>query len=161
MKLKVIIRFLLTVAVLYAIWLLLSGKFDLLHGGLGLVGSIVIGWLFFRWEDHYFFPVGKFLWFVPWLLWQIFWSNLHVARLVLSREMRIQPEFIRIKPKVVSDHAMTLLGCGITLTPGTVTVDIHREEMIVHALDGTSAGGVKDREIESRVQVVFGEEGEQ
>ena len=150
-------RFVLTVLVLLAIWLLLSGKTDAMHLGFGVVGSVVIAAAFFPWEDRTPFPILRFMAFLPWQLWQILISNLRVARMVLGSGEDIQPRFIRMPPGVRTDDALTLLGCAITLTPGTLTVDVDGEALFVHALDETSARDVEQGVMSERVHRVFRE----
>ena len=154
---KVSSRFVLTVGALCAIWLLLSGKTDAMHVGFGVAGSLVIAWVFFPWGERRAFPILRFLAFVPWQLWQILISNLRVARLVLGDMEGVQPRFIRRVPGVRGEQALTLLGCAITLTPGTLTVDVDGETLFVHALDEVSAEGVEQEVTTERVRGVFGE----
>jgi multicomponent Na+:H+ antiporter subunit E len=148
-------RFVWTTAVLGAMWCLLSGKFDALHLGIGLAGSALVAGATLRWRSPQAVPLGRLLMYVPWLLGEVIKSNLRVARLVLSRRMPISPRFVRLSPGLVSDRAMTLLGCSITLTPGTVTVDMERQQMLVHALDEVSASDLQAGEMSRRVRRVF------
>jgi multicomponent Na+:H+ antiporter subunit E len=148
-------HFFYTAAVLTAIWYLLSGKFDLLHLGVGVVTAVVITWRYVPVEDSTGFRAGRFLRYVPWLIGQIVMSNLRVARVVLSPRMPISPSFVRKPPTVAGARALTLLGTSITLTPGTLTVDIGEDELFVHALDARSAQDVHDDVIARRIAEVF------
>jgi multicomponent Na+:H+ antiporter subunit E len=151
----------LSMAVLLTgIWYLLSGKFDVLHFGTGVLTALVIAALYRPVEDGTDWRAGRFLAYVPWLIGQIVMSNLRVARIVLMPKMPISPTFVRLRPQVAGPRALTLLGSSITLTPGTLTVDIGRDEVFVHALDAASAQDVRDRVIERRVGEVFLERGE-
>jgi multicomponent Na+:H+ antiporter subunit E len=64
-------------------------------------------------------------------------SVLRVARLVLSPRMRFTPACFRFPLTLASDRQITLLANMITLTPGTLTVDVaeDRSALIVHAID--------------------------
>jgi multicomponent Na+:H+ antiporter subunit E len=145
------------VVLLSAIWYLLSGKFDLLHFGTGVLTALVIALTYRPVEDGTVLRVGRFLAYVPWLILQIVLSNLRVARIVLSRDMPISPTFVRLRPEVPGPRALTLLGSSVTLTPGTLTIDVDGDEIFVHALDAASAQDVRDRTIERRVAEVFPE----
>jgi multicomponent Na+:H+ antiporter subunit E len=140
---------------LTAIWYLLSGKFDLLHFGAGVVTALVIALTYVPVADSTAFRAGRFVRYVPWLIWQIVLSNLRVARLVLMRRMPIAPAFVSQRPGVTGPRALTLLGASITLTPGTLTVDVGGDEIFVHALDRTSAQDVREGTIARRVAEIF------
>jgi multicomponent Na+:H+ antiporter subunit E len=142
-------------ALLTAIWYLLSGKFDLLHFGTGAVVSLLIAANYVPIADGTGFRLLRFVAYVPWLIGQILISNLRVARVVLSRRMPIAPAFIIQKPGVTGPRALTLLGSSITLTPGTLTVDVGEDEVFVHALDTASADDIRDNVIARRVAEVF------
>jgi multicomponent Na+:H+ antiporter subunit E len=147
----------LMAALLTGVWYLLSGKFDVLHFGTGMVTAVVIALLYRPVEDGTVWKAGRFLAYVPWLIGQIVLSNLRVARAVLMPRMPISPAFVRLRPAVTGPRALTLLGTSITLTPGTLTVDVDGDEIFVHALDAASAQDVRDRVIERRVAAVFPE----
>jgi multicomponent Na+:H+ antiporter subunit E len=116
--------------------------------------AVVIAVLYRPVEDTHAMRLGSFLAYVPWLVWQIVLSNLRVARIVLSPTMRISPAFVRQRPGVEGARALTLLGSSITLTPGTLTVDVDGEEIFVHALDTASADDVRAGTIARRVRRV-------
>lgn len=71
-----------------------------------------------RWVQFLIYLIGPFL-------FAMFRANLDVAYRVITG--RIKPGIVRISPGLKSDLAATLLGNSITLTPGTLTVDIDRE----------------------------------
>ena len=147
--------FLARAAVLTGIWTLLSGLFDPLHLGAGVAAALVIAATFQPVEDRTVWKTGRFVLYVPWLAWQVVVSNLRVARIVLAPRMPIAPAFLRMTPGVEGPRALTLLGSSITLTPGTLTVDVDDREILVHALDAQSAREVRDRIIERRVAEIF------
>jgi multicomponent Na+:H+ antiporter subunit E len=148
-------RFLVTAAVLLGVWWVLSGRFDLLHFGTGVLAALVIAADVKRIQDRTRFRPLRFLLFLPWLFVQIVISNLRVARMVLDPRMPIAPAFIRQAPGVVGERALTTLGCSVTLTPGTLTVDVTKEEIFVHALDRKSARDTRAGLVARRVARVF------
>ena len=153
------LRFLVLLVFVIAAWYVLSGMADAFHLGVGVVVSIVITAAFFPWKSERPFPVLRFLAFIPWEIWQILLSNYNVARLVLKKNPPIAPRFILRKPLLKSDEALTLLGCAITLTPGTLTVDITRDQLLVHALDAASAKSIDEDVMTHKVDGVFREAG--
>lgn len=149
------IRFLLIFAGLFGVWLLLSGKFDAFHVGCGVASSLAVAVLTNRWLDARAFPVGRFLLFIPWQLWQILISNLRLVKLVLSPGLPLKPRLLRRSPGTSDNRALTLLGCSITLTPGTLTIDIKEDCMIVHSLDDGSHEDLNQNIMADRVADVF------
>lgn len=145
-------------AVLSATWYALSGKFDVLHFGTGVVVALIIAMQARSVEDGSRFHPVRFLIFVPWLIGQVVLSNLRVARSVLDPALPIAPTLIRIPPRVAGDRPLALLGMGVTLTPGTLTVDVQDDEMLVHALDEHSVDALRDGAMTRRVARVFGQE---
>jgi multicomponent Na+:H+ antiporter subunit E len=154
---KSITRTAVTAAILLAVWYVLSGRFDVLHFGTGVVTAIVIAAMFRGVPDTTAVHAGRLLLFLPWLLLQIIISNLRVARSVLMPRMPIRPTFISQPPGVTGDRALTLLGASVTLTPGTLTVDIRPDEMFVHALDSHSAHDMREGVMAERVGRIFEE----
>lgn len=147
--------FLKTILALVLLWAALSGKFDLLHFGVGVVAAICIAASMYSSRPTQDIAISRFLSFLPWLLWQILVSNLRIAWLVLRVRQRIEPTFVRVAPGVSGASALTLLGCSITLTPGTLTVDIDENEMVIHALDVASAEDIRAGTMSDRVRKVF------
>jgi multicomponent Na+:H+ antiporter subunit E len=149
-------NFLGTALILFAFWILLSGKFDLFHLTLGAICSTVAGYLF---HDLLFVNVRvgdirtvawRFVKYIPWLLHQILLANIHVASLVLRRKMPIDPQIVTFKTKLETDISSVTLANSITLTPGTITIDIKDGVFYVHALsqkvaDDLNAGAMEDR----------------
>lgn len=156
---KPVSRIVLLAAVLAAGWYLLSGRSDPFYLSVGLVSAVVIALIARAPADPTPPRLGRLLGFLPWLAGQIVLSNLRVARLVLSPRMPIHPTMIRKAPGVSGGRALTLLGVGTTLTPGTLTVDVEEGETLVHALDARSAAEVRAGVMADRVARVFDGEG--
>jgi multicomponent Na+:H+ antiporter subunit E len=148
-------RVLVLTAFLSGIWYLLSGMFDPLHLGTGVVAAFVISLNLAPVADRTTFHPARFFLFVPWLIGQVVISNLRVARVVLSRRATISPGFVAQAPGVTGPRALTALGSSITLTPGTLTIDIDDDEIFVHALDTASAQDVRDGVMARRVREFF------
>jgi len=140
-------------------WLTLSGHYTPLYIGLGLVSAAVVTWLNRR--DEIVSDVVRALpglvRYAPWLLWQIVQSNLQVARLVLDPRLPIDPVVVRVRTVMRQDLAVATLANSITLTPGTVAVDLEDGELVVHALTRDTAAAVAEGEMARRVARVYGE----
>ncbi len=154
-------RFIATFIIMFGFWLLLSGHYDLFHISIGvlccgLVSHVSHDLLFAnpRAGDMRVI-VKRFITYVPWLLYQIVMSNLHVARLALSPSMPIDPEIITFKTKLESDISMVTLANSITLTPGTITIDVKDGVYYVHAVSKKTAGDLMTGEMEDRIAHIF------
>ncbi|MFH2202370.1 MAG: Na+/H+ antiporter subunit E [Elusimicrobiota bacterium] len=127
--------------VLFIFWVILSGKIDAFHLSLGLLSSVGVAYFTHRLElaEPPVYGLRAYTWrgwfsYLPWLCWQIFDSAVQVAKVVLAPEMPIDPGFIRFKCKLPHTVAHLTLANSITLTPGTVTIDLQGDDYIVHAL---------------------------
>lgn len=137
--------------VLFGLWVVLSGKFDALHLLLGAGSAVGVSLGTRRLlllppaigpEAVYPFaaiPWLRLLAYLPWLLWQIVLSSLQVAYAVLHPRMPIQPGFIRFRTALPHPLAQLTLATSITLTPGTITIDVQDDEFVVHALTAAAA----------------------
>jgi len=150
-----------TALILFAFWILLSGQFDAFHLTLGAVCCIVVAYLF---HDLLFanIRVGdirtvawRFIAYIPWLIRQILLANIHVASLVLNPKMPIDPEVVRFETKLETDISCVTLANSITLTPGTITMDIRDGVFYVHALSQKFAADLNAGEMEDRVAHIF------
>lgn len=144
---------------LFVIWVILSGKFDLFHLGLGLVLSFCVAWIN---SGHSLFVPrfhlwGKFLLYLPWLFTRIVHSSLHLTKLILHPRLPIHPRLIRYESTLQEPPAVVLLGNSITLTPGTITVEVNGRVLLVHAMDEVAGEDVTSGRIESKIAEVFGE----
>tara|TARA_E500000331_G_scaffold319923_1_gene333010 strand:- start:1316 stop:1822 length:507 start_codon:yes stop_codon:yes gene_type:complete len=141
---------------LMLLWISLSGYFNALQLGLGFVSSVAVIWLTIRLKLLTFDGVRlallpRYPLYLLWLIRQIIWSNLLVARIVLSPRMPLHRQIVLTKPKQHSDMATTIYANSITLTPGTVTVDSSEDGLLVHSLAKVFADGVLANEMNNRI----------
>lgn len=143
--------------VFFIIWLILSGKYNLLHMGLGLVVSFGVAWLNSGHVDSPFrnFPLLRMLWYFPWLFGRIVQSSLHLTALILHPALPIDPKLIHYRTKLQGQAAIVLLGNSITLTPGTITAEVNAQELIVHAMDDASGQDLTSQRLEQKIAKVF------
>ncbi len=150
----------LKAAALFVLWVLLSASFDWIHLGLGVILSFAVAWI--NSGHSPFVPKfrlwGKILLYIPWLFFKIVQSSLHVSKLILHPALPIEPRLIDVKANLDHHAAVVLLGNSITLTPGTITAEVDRNKLIVHALDEVSGEDVTHKTIESKIAAVFKEE---
>ena len=171
-KMRQTLRWTVQTLLLFGVWLAFSGhteiEFLVMGAAAAVTGTALTHWLFVGDQELRFrhVPYG-FGWFVrgflrsvlyaPWLLWEIALANLHVAYLVLHPRLPVDPVLVEFETSLHSESAQVLLAQSITLTPGTVTVDVSDGRFIVHCLSAKSTQGMEDGVIQRKVAGIFGE----
>lgn len=120
-------------------WLVWSGFLKSLLLSLGLVSSILCIWLALRMRffDDYLFslPAGMgLLGYLVWLTREVTASSLSVAKVVLSPSLPISPRIARIRTNTEHPYDQVLFANSITLTPGTLSMDLDKGIVTVHSL---------------------------
>jgi len=93
--------------------------------------------------------------YMPYLLWEIAKANLAIAYVVLHPDLPIDPEMVEFDAAVWSSLPVTTLANSITLTPGTVTVDVSKRHFTVHTLTRDAREGLFAGSLERAVRFVF------
>ena len=101
------------------------------------------------------FQLLRLLVYVPYLLWEIAKANLHIAYVVLHPSLPIEPTVVRYRAAVWGDAPVTTLANSITLTPGTLTVNVSDRAFDVHALTDSSKADLLAGGLERAVRFVF------
>ena len=99
--------------------------------------------------------VVRMVLFVPYLVWEITKANLSIAYIILHPSLPIDPEMQRYRAAVWGSIPVTTLGNSITLTPGTLTVDVGREGLDIHTLTGSAREDLAAGGLERAVRFVF------
>lgn len=146
----------ITWAVLLTLWVVLSGKMDLFHLSAGVLAVIFINWQQtaltpLRKEDDPGFAALRIILYVPWLLWQMFLSSIYVAGIILRDPKGIDPRMITFTSRQPSLVHRVILANSITLTPGTLTVDLKGDRYLVHALTRRTADEVLEGTLARKV----------
>ncbi len=125
-----------------AVWLLLSWPVgdqvfwqSLVSGVvIALLTTFIFGDLPIESANKFLNPKRYFLFlvYVPYLFWQIIKANFDVAFRVIHPELPIKPGIVKVKTGLKTDIAKTFLANSITLTPGTLTVDIEGDTLYIH-----------------------------
>ena len=124
---------------LVILWLILSGTGAPLLLLLGAASALLVSWLTLRMElldpeEHPFhLRVRALGGYLAWLAGQMVYSNLVVARVVLSPQMPLHPRVLRVRCEP-GGMGKVIQANSITLTPGTVTIDIDGPWLYVHCL---------------------------
>ena len=133
-------KFISAFLVLWVIWIALSG-FVLTEIIAGFVVALLLAAVIKKFVPYEFsldLPVRlvKFVFiYIPLFVYKLVVANLQVARIVLSPSLPLNPGFVKIKTGLKGDVAKLTLANSITLTPGTLSVDVKEDEVFVHWVD--------------------------
>ena len=138
------------------IWLLLNLPLSLQNLIVGIFVAVFAALFvgdFFTQRPHLFLHPGRYFWFlvyIPVFAWECLKANIDVAFRVIRPSRPINPGIVKIKTTLKSDIALTFLANSITLTPGTLTVDVDKEggSLYVHWIN------VKSEQLEDATKFV-------
>jgi len=141
---------------LAAAWLLWSGLYKPLLLGLGIFSCLLVFWLTRRmgYFDHDLFALRFNLRLVGYWWWlggQIIRSSLAVTRIIFDPKLPISPTVVDIHVESSHPFEQVLLGNSITLTPGTLSMDLHQGVIKVHALTQSGAEDLLAGDMNRRV----------
>ena len=144
------------VLVLFGFWLLLSGFFEPFLMTAGAVSALGIVALARRMnvidrEGHPIHLGRSALTYWPWLFVEIAKSAWAVARIILNPRLPVSPTLVRVKTSQKTTVGVVTYANSITLTPGTISVDVGPGEILVHALTREGAAGLQSGEMDRRV----------
>lgn len=155
------VRMLLLSVILLVVWLLWSGLFKPLLIGLGVFSCVLTVFVlqrmhFFR-DDGFAFHYGpRLLGFWAWVAKEIVVSSIEVARIALAPTVRVSPRAVTLDVSELGPVDQVLLGNSITLTPGTLTLDVHGNRITVHTLTAAGAAALEAGEMQRRVAALRG-----
>tara|TARA_Y100001960_G_scaffold321253_1_gene395605 strand:- start:57 stop:557 length:501 start_codon:yes stop_codon:yes gene_type:complete len=143
-------------AVLLGTWLLLSGYFTTLLISFGILSLAIAVGISLRMDviDHESHPI-HLTWRIPtywlWLLIEIVKSNINVTKTILGIGKTATPTIIIVKPSQRTALGQVIYANSITLTPGTISVELENDEIMVHALTKGSADDLSTGMMDRRV----------
>ncbi len=164
------VHFVKLMLIMMLMWLLLSGRFEakfLIYGvATATICSIICMPLMIlggvTGEKKYFvfnFNFFHMILYLVWLAWQLILANIEVAKAVVSPDMKIDTEVVRFKVHFDNPMALTVLANSITLTPGTVTMNVTDDGIFeIHALTVGSAEGIVAGDMQVHVAKLFKED---
>jgi multicomponent Na+:H+ antiporter subunit E len=133
-------KYFTTFITLLLIYLLLAG-FQVEEVILGSAVSAVLTFILIKYinfEIDVSFPIKlvKFVFiYIPVFVWKLILSNLDIARRVLSPKIPLNPGIVKVKTDLKSDLGKLTLANSITLTPGTLSIDVEDDHIYVHTVD--------------------------
>lgn len=148
--------------VLSIFWLLLSGFIEPLLLSFGVISVVIVLFILKRMDKVENEPgqIGtsiRLIRYTPWLIGQIFSSAIHVTKLIWGSPDKVSPAIAKINAKDVPASSRVLYANSITLTPGTLSVDLDENEVTVHALHRSSIDVLKEGQMEKKITGIWGE----
>ncbi|WP_176461939.1 Na+/H+ antiporter subunit E [Anaeromicrobium sediminis] len=148
-------NFIKPIIVFILFFIILAEKFNMEVLIIGLIVSLSIS-IFNKKEKETIdkpktLTVKKILYFILYgavLLKEIVIANIQVAKIVLSPKMNICPKIVKYETKLMSKIYQSILANSITLTPGTLTMDLEGNILTVHCLREEDSLGLKDSKFE-------------
>jgi len=144
-------------------WLLLSSEYDVQHMITGIALSAFLTWF---WRDlAYLLPSKSLTRDLPGLilfglalLWEIILANIAVAKSVLSSRSKLNSGFVSFQPNLETSWGRVLLANAITITPGTLTIDVNPDTgvFMVHGLTKEMREGLADGRLVRLIQRLEG-----
>lgn len=122
-------------------WLILTSFTDVREILVGFFASIVVSVVMKRFYGIRFdlkFPlrVVKFVFiYLPVFIWKMILANFDVAFRVLTPSLPLNPGFVKVKTELKRESSKLMLANSITLTPGTLTLDVKNDELCIHWID--------------------------
>jgi len=137
-------RTIITALMIFAFWLLLSGHTEPLLIALGIISTLLTIFLASRMKviDSESYPIEmlpRLFRYYFFLTKEIVLANLDVIKRILKPGHSISPKVVRLPAKKTSDLSKVIYANSITLTPGTVTMDLANNELQIHALSEEAA----------------------
>ena len=146
--------------ILLSLWLLMSGHYSFLIISLGVISCLFCVYLAKRAniidnEGLPLFFLPRLLNYLLWLFKEIFNSNIGTAKAIITGN--INPEIFIVKSSQNTDVAKVTYANSITLTPGTVTIQINKDKFEVHALNSDFGNDVRSNVMDKKVKWLEGD----
>ena len=127
----------------FIVWIALTSMTDIQELIAGILVSALVSIVAGKFlitskkSEHIFKRIISSIHYLFKFIWEMAKANLHVAYIVIHPNLPIKPGIVKIKTNLTKDSAITILTNSITLTPGTLTVDINPEtnELYIHWID--------------------------
>ena len=131
-------KWLMCLLSVFALWMLLFWSLDPWVIGSGVFFAFIVGFLIAEICPDEFEKIANpkrwlfFLIYVPYFLYYCLKANVDVAARVVHPDVPIRPGIVKVKTTLETDMGKTFLANSITLTPGTLTIDIDGQDLYIH-----------------------------
>lgn len=135
----------------FLVWVIFNGRLTL---EIALFGVAIAGAVFafvckfmdysLRKELCFYKRMPAFARYLYCLIKEIITANIVVSRMILTRKEQMEPVIVHVHTDLKSETARVILANSITLTPGTITVSMTEDDLLVHCLDKSLSEGMED-----------------
>ncbi|MEE4245636.1 MAG: Na+/H+ antiporter subunit E [Kangiellaceae bacterium] len=146
---------LLFVIALFIFWLVLSASLNPAHLIVGVLAAVLVVWISPKSDRNKRLSLLSVIAYGTWLFIKVMKSGIHVCKLILHPKLPIKPQMFEHKTELQSNEELTVLGNSITLTPGTITIEVEPGKLVVHALDEESKGDIESGVLERKAKGMF------
>ena len=135
-----------TFIVLWLVWVLIAG-FELMEVLLGGIAALILSFIISKHVNYSFgfsiiIQLLKFVFvYIPVFLYKLIIANFDMAYRVLSPKMPINPKIVKVPTDLKSDFLKLVLANSITLTPGTLSLDVEEDGILVHWVNAKGESG--------------------
>jgi len=126
---------------LFVIWLALTMSLGIQEVVTGLVVSVIVALLYtknFQGDENFRIKPLIYLKYLGVFLKELVLANIDVAKRVIDPKLPINPGIVAIKTNLKEDYKKLILANSITLTPGTITMDVQGDTLYIHWIDATT-----------------------
>ena len=148
----------------FAAWIIFNGRITVEIVLFGVAVAVLVFAFMCRFMDYslekeraFYRKLPLFCKYVMLLIKEIIKANLAVCKMILSRKEVVEPVIVKIHTRLKTEPAKVMLANSITLTPGTITVSLADQELLVHCLDKTLAEGMEDSDFVRMLENLEGE----
>ena len=131
-------RLLFWTLLLFMMWMILTANFELANIFIGFGISFSISLIYVKMFKHTEFESVNIYWlsvYILVLIKNLLISNFQIAKRTLSKDMNLEPAIVEVKTELKSEWKKLLLANSITLTPGTLTLDIVDDYLYIHIIE--------------------------
>lgn len=145
-------------------WLALSGHYTKLLLILGIVSIALVVWISSRMNkvDNEGHPVDPLSWrIIPYVIWltkEVVLSSLTVSKMILSPTLSLKQAVIRLPAHEMTNMQQVTYANSITLTPGTLTIDVSDDYLEVHTVHRDLLEPLVKEEMSSRIRAISNSE---
>ncbi|OED36485.1 hypothetical protein AB833_26930 [Chromatiales bacterium (ex Bugula neritina AB1)] len=154
-------RFATTYIFCLALWLLWSGMYEPLMLVFGVASCLLVALIVSRLKivdssERPLLIFARMISYVPWLVGEVVKSNIDVARRIWQKEMPISPTIVTVPASQKTALGLVIHANSITMTPGTLSIDVEPGLIEVHALTSDSIPDLQNGEMDRRVTKLEG-----
>jgi len=145
-------RFFSTLIIYFIFWLAYTSSFATEELLIGIVIAALLSLFTYKSfsqiksDNNIFKRITSFITYIPIFIIEMVKANIDVARRVINPNLPINPGIVKINTDLKSDYAKLFLANSITLTPGTLTMDVKDENLYIHWIDVVSTNKDEQKE---------------